>query len=214
MKTEAIIATGVVGVGITAFFYRNGINHLQFGIDGYVPGPDGSIQMRIKVTNPSALFGYPVPEMFVVVYDSNDNIVGTILNKQLQWISSNGISYIYGTVQPNYQNLVSIITSLIQNGGALPTNLTFDGQIRVGRILIPFTTQAGMAGVNVYKWGKNKWTEKEFEISEKLKAKGLYLTKVWLSEYYNVYNVPMDEYPIKKNEVLSTHDLRKVEELI
>lgn len=149
--TNKILLGSAAALGVGAFFYRSGINHLQFGIDGYVPGPDGSIQMRIKVTNPSALFGYPVPEMFVVVYDSSDNIVGTILNKQLQWISSNGTSYIYGTVQPNYQNLVSIITSLIQNGGALPTNLTFDGQIRVGRILIPFTTQAGMAGVGALK---------------------------------------------------------------
>jgi len=148
MKTgHKLLLAGAAAAGVGAYFYRQGINHLQFSVDGYVPGPDTGILMRIKVVNPSAVFGYPVPEMFVVVYDSNDNIVGTILNKQLQWIAANRVSYIYGTVQPNYQNLVNIITGLITSGGTLPTGLTFDGTIRVGRIQIPFTTDANLAGV-------------------------------------------------------------------
>jgi hypothetical protein len=140
----------LIGAGVAAgagfLFYRLGINDLQFSIDGYVPGPNGSIQMRIKVTNPSRLFGYPVPQMLVNAFDSSGSFVGTIINQQLQWIAAGTTSYIYGTVQPNYQNLVSIIMSVIQGGG-LPTGLTFHGMIRVGRIEIPFQTDANMSGV-------------------------------------------------------------------
>jgi hypothetical protein len=144
--TKQLLFAGAAAVGVGAYFYRDGINHLQFGIDGYTTAPDGTMQMRIRVVNPSKVFGYPVPKMIVNAFDNSGSFAGTVINHQLQYIPANGVSYIYGTVMPNYQNLAQIIANVI-TGGSLPTGLNFHGEIIVGRIKIPFETNAGITGM-------------------------------------------------------------------
>jgi hypothetical protein len=144
--TKQLLFAGAAAAGAGFYFYRDGINKLQFSLDGYVPGPDGTIQMRIRVTNPSLFFGYPVPRMLVNAFNSEGSFAGSIINHQMQWIPANAVSYIYGIVRPDYANLATVIANVI-NGGALPTGLTFNGEIIVGRIRIPFETEAKLSGM-------------------------------------------------------------------
>ena len=147
MKTSTKILLGVAAAGaVGAYAYRAGINHVQFSLDGYQLAPDGAgLLMRIKATNPNKFFGYPVPQALINVFDNNSNFLGTAINNQLQYIPANGTSFIYAVVQPNYQNLVSVITGIITSG-LLPTNLIFNGIVKVGPIQIPFDTGARIAG--------------------------------------------------------------------
>ena len=109
-STTKILLIGGGAALVGGILYRQGINNLQFSIDNYLPGPDGTLQVRLRVFNPNRFFGYPVPRVFVVAYDSHQNMIGTIVNNQMQWINANGTSFIYGTVTPQWQNLVSIIS--------------------------------------------------------------------------------------------------------
>jgi hypothetical protein len=148
MKTGTKILLGVAAAGaIGAYAYRSGVNNVQFSLDGYQLAPDGAgLLMRIKATNPNKFFGYPVPQALINVFDNNSNFLGTAINNQLQYIPANSTSFIYAVVQPNYQNLVSVITGIITSG-LLPTNLIFNGIVKVGPIQIPFDTGASIGSV-------------------------------------------------------------------
>lgn len=147
MKTSTkLLLAGGATLAVGAYAYRMGVNNVQFSLDGYQPAPNGAgLLMRIKATNTNKFFGYPVPRMLVNVFDSNSNFLGTAINNQLQYIPANGTSFIYAVVQPNYANLVSAITSIITTG-ALPTNLIFNGLVKVGPVEIPFDTGARITG--------------------------------------------------------------------
>lgn len=148
MKTSTkILLAGGATLAVGAYAYRMGVNHVQFSLDGYQPAPDGAgLLMRIKATNPNKFFGYPVPQALINVFDNNSNFLGTAINNQLQYIPANSTSFIYAVVQPNYQNLVSVILGIISSG-TLPTNLIFNGLVKVGPVQIPFDTGASIAGI-------------------------------------------------------------------
>lgn len=143
MKTNTkLLLAGGATLAVGAYAYRMGVNHVQFSLDGYQPAPDGAgLLMRIKATNPNKFFGYPVPQALINVFDNNSNFLGTAINNQLQYIPANSTSFIYAVVQPNYQNLVSVIMGIISSG-TLPTNLIFNGLVKVGPVQIPFDTGA------------------------------------------------------------------------
>lgn len=147
MKTSTkLLLAGGATLAVGAYAYRMGVNHVQFSLDGYQPAPDGAgLLMRIKATNPNKFFGYPVPQALINVFDNNSNFLGTAINNQLQYIPANSTSFIYAVVQPNYQNLVSVILGIISSG-TLPTNLIFNGLVKVGPVQIPFDTGARIAG--------------------------------------------------------------------
>ena len=145
MKTSTkLLLAGGATLAVGAYAYRMGVNHVQFSLDGYQPAPDGAgLLMRIKATNPNKFFGYPVPQALINVFDNNSNFLGTAINNQLQYIPANSTSFIYAVVQPNYQNLVSVILGIISSG-TLPTNLIFNGLVKVGPVQIPFDTGASI----------------------------------------------------------------------
>ena len=149
MKTTTkLLLAGGATIAVGAYAYRMGVNHVQFSLDGYQLAPDGAgLLMRIKATNPNKFFGYPVPQALIHVFDNNSNFLVTAINQQLQYIPANTTSFIYAVVQPNYQNLISIVTGIITSG-ALPTNLIFNGLVKVGPVQIPFDTGASIGSVS------------------------------------------------------------------
>lgn len=161
MKTSTkLLLAGGATLAVGAYAYRMGVNHVQFSLDGYQPAPDGAgLLMRIKATNPNKFFGYPVPQALINVFDNNSNFLGTAINNQLQYIPANSTSFIYAVVQPNYQNLVSVILGIISSG-TLPTNLIFNGLVKVGPVQIPFDTGASIAGIGSF-------TAKEIDAQQK-----------------------------------------------
>jgi len=133
------------GVGLYLGFesYKNGINDLVIALDGFEQPGDGSIQVRLKITNPSRFFGYPVPKMVVNAYDASGTFLGTITNTQPQYIPANQVSYIYGVISPNLNDLITTIVDIIANGLQSTSNLILQGDIEIGSILIPFSTKTG-----------------------------------------------------------------------
>lgn len=140
MTTGTKVFLGVATVGvITGIAYKNGVDKLQFAIDGFEFLPNGSLVVRILVINPNRFFGYPVPRMIVNAFDDDNNFIGTIINNQLQYIPAYAQSYIYGFVSPDYGSLLSLLTGIIINEG-MPSGLSFAGEIEVGPVNIPFDT--------------------------------------------------------------------------
>ncbi len=139
MKTGKLILVAAGTAAVGSLLYYRGAKNLVFDIDGFEFAKDGTLNMRIKCTNPNRFFGYPVPQFMANVFDSNSNLIGTVTNRQLQYIAANTTSYIYGTVNPDYANLIGVATqiALTQN---IPTNINFNGLIYVGPYTLPFDT--------------------------------------------------------------------------
>jgi hypothetical protein len=146
MKTSTLLWVGggfaLVGLGIS---YRDGINKLKIDVDGFENPSDDTFVVRLKITNPNRFYGYPVPRMTVNAYDNTGALIGVITNDQLQYISANQVSYIYGTVAPDYTALATVITDLITKG-QLPQGLKFHGLIDLGIAQIPFDTSQPLIG--------------------------------------------------------------------
>lgn len=149
MKTSTkILLGGLVAGGVGLVAYRRGVDKLQISIDGFGtdPGNLGTMWVRLKVVNPNRFFAYPVPRLLVNAFDSSGSFIGTILNEQLQKIPANSVSFVYGTITPNYNTLVGIIMKVIQDK-QLPSGLTFHGELQGPMGLkIPFDTSQSFGG--------------------------------------------------------------------
>lgn len=145
MKTSTkIVLGGIAAVGVGAVLYRRGIDNIRFDIDGFSLADNlTDILIRIRATNPNRFFGYPVPQMFVVVFDKQGNQLGTIITDRLQYIQANGVSFLYGIIKPTWGGLANVLTTTITTG-EFPTDLVFTGEITIGGFRIPFDT--GEAG--------------------------------------------------------------------
>lgn len=131
-----------VGVGVGAYAYRRGIDDVVFGLDGFEIAPDGNLVVRLRVMNPT-VFTYPVPRLIVNAFDDTGSFIGTIINNQFQFIPGQAISFVRGIVAPSWNNLASLISSIIINQ-SLPEGLVFHGEIQVGPVNIPFDTSAAI----------------------------------------------------------------------
>lgn len=189
-------SAGLLGAG--AFFYYRAANEVQFSIDGVQLDATGTkAQLRIKATNPSKIFGFPVPQMVVNIFDNANTFIGTVTNNQLQWIPSNATSFIYGDIEPQLQGLIGLVTSVI-NTGSLPTGVIFQGIIKVGSIDIHFGSTAGIGAVEkgglfnelVYQYDQLKHRgspdkEKREKIERVLFKRynaSLYIVRNWVNE--------------------------------
>jgi hypothetical protein len=136
--TAILIAAGT-GLLISGVQYRRGIDRLEFSLNDILIGEGGTIGLEIVAHNPSHYFAYPVPELFLNVFDEDSNFLGSLRSDELQWIHSNGDSLIRAWLLPNYTELGTILVHLL-----LPTAmdvLKLNGIIKVGSISIPLDTE-------------------------------------------------------------------------
>lgn len=138
-RTLALLVIGLGGAAtVGGLLYRRGIDDLVFNVDGFQFAKDGTLQMRIRVTNPSRFFGYPVPQFNLTAFDSMGTNVGTIVNNVVQYVAPGGDSFIYGTASPNYANIASVAAYALTSQSATP-GVTFSGMAFVGPLQIPVT---------------------------------------------------------------------------
>lgn len=135
-----ILLTTGAALAVTGVAYVRAAKSVQISFYDFKINNNGSIDVQLQVYNPSSIFGYPVPVMEFGVFDSNNTFLGTIHNNILQWVPR-GLSFLHGTLQPNYNALGSAITML---GGLQPADITLQGFLRLGRVNVPVTT-----GVNI-----------------------------------------------------------------
>jgi hypothetical protein len=96
-----LLSAGVVALSVGNAYYAN-VYRLRFSLADVKVTQGGNIGLVIAVTNPSGVFGYPVPQLRFNIFDQAGAFLGTMVNHQLQWIAAGNVSYIYAWVEPNY----------------------------------------------------------------------------------------------------------------
>jgi len=135
--TVALLLGGMTVLAAGAYAYTNNINALRFGLVDIRVTEKGNIGVVIAVSNPSEIFGYPVPELHLNVFDQGGNFLGHLINDQLQWIAAGGTSFVYAWVQPNYMQLATVISNLLLQ----PQNdFLLKGIVKVADTGIPIQT--------------------------------------------------------------------------
>jgi hypothetical protein len=143
MKYTTALGLGLLGgLAVTGYYYRRGIDKLQFQLAGISVMNTGSVRVTIAVFNPSPDFAYPVPKLTFAVFDSNDKYLGTLESGVLQWINKGTVSYLVAWIKPDYIQLVNLLSNAL-NGTPLTFFLT--GYIQVNRLQIPVDTELNLA---------------------------------------------------------------------
>lgn len=136
-STVAIILGAAATVALTGYSYYNNVYNLRFALADIRISKSGDVGIMIAVHNPALFFGYPVPELYLRVYDKAGKFLGTLSNEQMQWIAAGGTSFIYAWVEPNYVQLISLVNDLLFKPGDA---FTLDGIIKVRNTEIPLQT--------------------------------------------------------------------------
>lgn len=136
MKTStAIIAALGIGAGVTAYTYYKGAYNLKFEFNSLAL-QGNQVMIQLRVINPSAVFTYPVPRLFLNAYDKAGNYFGVIYSSQMQWITP-GMGFITAYSVPNLQAIAQGLASVIVPGATL--ELFLKGHISIGNTFIPVT---------------------------------------------------------------------------
>lgn len=139
MKPGAVITLAAfAGLGIYGVQYWRGIDDIKLQFSGWKIS-QGQIGVRIEVFNPHRFFAYPIPSLFLNVFDKNSNYLGSLRSDNLQWISRNGRSYLYAWVLPNYTSLIAFLLATLIPADSLG-ELILNGIFKVGNVDIPFET--------------------------------------------------------------------------
>ena len=89
--------------------------------------------ITILVNNPSAFFSYPVPQMFLNVFDSTGTYIGSLSSHYLQWINKNSVSVLSATILPNYDSLALLLQGLLNSKISIST-FTINGVLKISGI--------------------------------------------------------------------------------
>ncbi len=139
-KAGWIIAGTVAVYGMGVYAASKNIV-VQFGGVKFQQGTT-TPQLGLKITNPSKLFGIPIPIIEGNIYDSNNVYLGSLSSPGWQYVPANSITTIF--VNMNFTTsvateIVSIIQNLILgNFAGVPLGITVVGQASIGPFGIPF----------------------------------------------------------------------------
>lgn len=139
MKTSTKIFLGLAGIAaLGAYTYRQGLDNLQYGIGNVIISGE-RIGLQIVVFNPSRLYAYPVPEMFLNIFDSSSNYIGSVKSDSLQVIQANGYSILQTWILPDYNSLINLFSTLVTSQNL--TGFIIHGALKIAGQQIEVNTE-------------------------------------------------------------------------
>lgn len=122
MNKKVLVLGGFIGLaGLTAYNYYNGFKALQFAFYN-IQFQGNELIVSLQVRNPSNWFVYPVPELFLNVYNKQGQYLGVVYSKELQYIRP-GVSVIFAHSVLNIQTVIQSVAAMFTPGTNIELSL-------------------------------------------------------------------------------------------
>lgn len=140
MKPATALALATGGTLLaTGIAFKNGIDKLQYSLQD-IQVRDGKPVIIIAVNNTNRFFSYPVPQLFLNVFNDSGTYLGSLSSSELQWIEKNSTSYLAATLLPNYETLGAFLSSIILSHTGLQ-HFNINGILTIAGYEVPLDTE-------------------------------------------------------------------------